>query len=498
MMSQNENSLASSSLRSIKGLGMIGVIIGFCLLLPLLIGFISAKLSSTISLQGSILAGILFPAIMLALLRPKLLVSYTLLIWAVAPELRRISDWSEGVYQSVSLLSLAPLLTGAALIIPVLKEIHRIQKFSSRIMMLFAAALFYGAVIGLVKNGIGSIYDLANYVVPLLLLPYFAVIRFKPKDIDRLLYAYANIAVLVSIYGIVQYLVVPPWDAFWMNNVDMLSIGTPYPLEIRVFSTLNSPGPAATFLVFALVPMILEKRWQGTLRWVGVVLVVICLLTTLVRSAWLVLLVMLLMYIGSSPSKGKWKTLIQLAFVASLLFWIVPKLPGAEGLVGRIETLSSVKEDQSYNDRLSLWKNMVPMVANNPIGQGIGSVGQGTKLGNGGELGEYGNMDNGVIALLLTFGVLGSLFFFGALGVTVKQIFARVTTKDNLQPYARLALAAWTGAVVSLVSDNGFPGLKGYLIWMLIGLGLSAREVIEKRKKETPHAAAVECKITSH
>jgi len=68
--------------------------------------------------------------------------------------------------------------------------------------MLFAAALFYGAVIGLVKNGMGSVYDLANYVVPLLLLPYFAVMRFKPKDIDRLLYAYANIAVMVAIYGI--------------------------------------------------------------------------------------------------------------------------------------------------------------------------------------------------------------------------------------------------------------------------------------------------------
>ena len=97
MMSQNENSLASSSLRSIKALGIIGIVIGVCLLLPLIIGFISAKLSATISLQGSILAGILFPAIMLALLRPKSLIAYTLLIWAVAPELRRIADWSEGV-----------------------------------------------------------------------------------------------------------------------------------------------------------------------------------------------------------------------------------------------------------------------------------------------------------------------------------------------------------------------------------------------------------------
>jgi len=484
------------SMTSLRTAGIIGVSAACCILLPLMIGFASAKLSSSNSLQGIILSGILFPAFLLALLKPRLLVPYTLLIWAVAPELRRIADWSEGVYHSVSLLSLAPLLTGATLIVPVLREVHRIKRSWSRILLLFAAALAYGALIGLAKNGMGSVYDLANYVVPLLLIPFFVVTPYTSKDIDRLLYAYANIAVLVAIYGIIQYLTVPPWDAFWMRHADMMSIGQPYPLEIRVFSSLNSPGPAATFLVFALVPMILEKRWQGSLRWIGVLFVVICLLTTLVRSAWLVLLVMLLVYIGSSPSKGKWKTLLQLTIVAGACVWIVPKLPGAEGLVARMETLTSVQEDHSYNERLGLWQNMLPIVASNPVGQGIGSVGQGTKLSNGGELGEYGVMDNGFIALLLTFGALGAILFFGALGAVVKQIVARVTRKDDQQPYARLALAAWCGAVAGLISDNGFPGLKGYLIWMLIGLGLSAKEVIESRKKGIPHAA-IERKIIS-
>lgn len=484
------------SMTSVRTAGVIAAAAAICIFLPLVIGFASAKLSSSNSLQGVILSAVLFPAFLLAILRPKLLVPYTLLIWAVGPELRRIADWSEGVYHSVSLLSLAPLLTGAVLIIPVLREIHKIKRSSNRIILLFAVALAYGTLIGLAKNGVGSVYDLMNYIVPLLLIPFFAITPYSSKDIDRLLYAYANIAVLVAIYGIIQYLTVPPWDAFWMRNADMMSIGTPYPLEVRVFSTLNSPGPAATFLVFALVPMILEKRWQGTLRWIGVLLVVVCLLTTLVRSAWLVLLVMLMVYIASSPSKGKWKTLLQLAFVGCALFWIVPKLPGAEGLVARMETLTSVQEDHSYNERLGLWQNMLPMVASNPVGEGIGSVGKGTKLGNDGELGEYGIMDNGFIALLLTFGVAGAFFFFVALGAVVRQIVARVTRKDEQQPYARLALAAWFGAVASLISDNGFPGLKGYLIWMLIGLGLSAKEVLVSRKKGTPHAA-IERKIIS-
>lgn len=489
MTSRNQGSVRLPSMVQLRSAGAMFAVAAACLGLPLVIGFISAKLTASTSLQAAVLAGLLFPALLLALIKPKALVPYTLLIWAVAPELRRIADWAQGEYHSVSLLSLAPLLTGATLIIPVMRELHKIQRSSTRIIALFGCALVYGTLIGLAKNGLGSVYDLANYIVPLLLIPYFAVIRFSSKDIDRLLYAYANIAVLVSVYGIIQYLTVPEWDAFWMRHADMISIGTPYPLEIRVFSTLNSPGPAATFLVFALVPMILERKWQGTLRWIGVLLVVVCLLTTLVRSAWLVLLVMLLVYIATSPSKGKWKSLLQLGFVAALLIWIVPKLPGAEGLVARMETLTSVQEDHSYNERLDLWRSMLPTVMSNPVGQGIGSVGQGTKLGNGGELGEYGNMDNGFIALLLTFGIAGALFFFGALGAALKQLAVKVAKKNPMQPYARLALAAWMGAVASLVSDNGFPGLKGYLIWMLVGIGLGAREAIANRKKGTSHAA---------
>ncbi|MDT3427141.1 hypothetical protein J2Z22_002677 [Paenibacillus forsythiae] len=473
---------------NLRPLATAGIFTAVCTVLPLMIGYVSAKLSSSSSLQLAMVSALLFPALLLALLKPRLLVLYTLLVWAVAPELRRIADWSEGVYHSVSLLSLAPLLTGATVAIPVMREVHAIRRPFMRLLLLFAVPLGYATLIGLAKNGMGSFYDLTNYLVPLLLLPYFAVTPFAARDIDKLLSGYANIAVLVAGYGIVQYLTVPAWDAFWMTNSGMNSIGTPHPLEVRVFSTLNSPGPAATFLVFALVPMILEKRWRGALSWIGVLLVVVCLLTTLVRAAWLLLLVMLLVYIASSSSKGKWKTLIQVLFVALALFWVVPKLPGAEGLTSRMETLSSIKEDRSYNDRLNLLGNMIPAIKSNPVGQGIGSVGQSTKLGNGGELGEYGIMDNGFIALMLTFGAPGGLLFFCALGMAAKQIIAKVTGSSRLQMYGRLALATWTGAVVGLVSDNGFLGLKGYLIWMLIGLGLGAREAMDGRKKEAPHA----------
>lgn len=469
------------SLWNRRGITTLGLGMAACLL-PLAIGFVSAKMNPTMSQQAAILLLLLFPAFLLAVIQSRLLIPYNLFVWAAGPEIRRIADWMDGTYHSVSLLSLAPLLASAMVIIPVLRGIHQAEKPLAKIILYFGAALLYGSAIGLVKNGIGFAYDLANYVVPLLLIPYFAVRPLGTREMDRLLYAYANIAVAVSIYGIIQYLTVPAWDAFWMNHVEMNSIGIPEPLEVRVFSTLNSPGPCAIFLASALVPMMMEKRWRGTLNWAGVLLTVICLLTTLVRSAWLIVFVMLLAYILTSSSKGKWKTIMQLAIVGLLLYTIVPKLPGAEGLVARMQTLTDIEQDHSYNERLDLLHTMVPAVMGNPVGQGIGSVGTGTKLDNGGELGEMGIMDNGFIAILLTFGVIGGFFFFSALYVLVKRLVGRIAERTSHQPYARLALAAWAGAVASLISDNGFPGMRGYLIWMLIGMGLWVKDVLAERR----------------
>lgn len=98
MLSRDENSLNLPSAQAVKSAVMMTLICAAALALPLAIGFASANLSASNSLQGIILAGILFPALLLALLNTRMLIPYTLLIWAIAPELRRIADWYEGVY----------------------------------------------------------------------------------------------------------------------------------------------------------------------------------------------------------------------------------------------------------------------------------------------------------------------------------------------------------------------------------------------------------------
>ena len=46
----------------------------------------------------------------------------------------------------------------------------------------------------------------------------------------------------LALYGVYQFVRIPAWDAAWMINADLKSIGSPMPYLVRVFGTLNTPG----------------------------------------------------------------------------------------------------------------------------------------------------------------------------------------------------------------------------------------------------------------
>ncbi|TXK83761.1 O-antigen ligase family protein [Paenibacillus sp. N3.4] len=460
------------------------LLLGSTLFISIVIGYCSATMSPDVSAQIAILSVLLFPAFILAMLDSRRLIPYILLVWVICPEVRRFEDWMEGTYHSVSLLSIAPLLTSAVIIIPVLSKLHQLESPIYRLLLYLSMALMYGSLIGLAKNGTGTFYDLANYLIPMLIIPYAALSKFDHKALDRLIVAFSNTAILVALYGIMQYIVVPPWDAFWMNHVEMSSIGKPYPLEIRVFSTLNSPGPAGMYMGTALAPMILEKKWRGPLGWIGILIVTVGLLITLVRSAWVMLFIDIVIYTAVSAGKQKWKLLAQLSAVIAAMYVIIPKLPGAQGLLARLDTMTAIQDDHSYNERLDFFHTVFPMLFSKPQGLGLGSIGVGTKLSNDGALGEYGIFDNGFVAIFLTFGIIGGILFFWALWLVIKYLISRRKETGGLTSYTRLALSALEGSIVCLVFENGYTGLKGFLLWMVVGIGIMAHKTIAQGRRQ--------------
>ncbi|MDR3710329.1 MAG: O-antigen ligase family protein [Capsulimonadaceae bacterium] len=409
------------------------------------------------------------PAFILAGSKSKRLLPYILTIWAVAPEIRRVYDWSVGTYHPVTILSLAPLACTAALIYPVVASPGLSNKIKRPMTMVYAA-LAYGLIMGLFTHGAAALYDAINYGIPPLVALFLMLKATTPEETDRTIRTFGLIACGVSAYAWIQYITCPAWDAFWLVNVgrEAGSMGKPLPLELRPWSTLNSPGPCAAFLSAALLPMIVNRKWRGLTSWAGVMLISTALLITGVRSSWLTLVAMLVVYIGLSNTKSRVWSAIGVAVTLGLLVLVLPYIPGHTSVANRIGTFSNISQDGSYQARAGLISSASWHIFDKPAGAGMGAGSRAGELSEGGD-DLAGISDNGYLVLVIVFGIPGAaLVLYGLFGILQGAWRTQLWLRDK---YSALCLAGIGGLLVDLSSGNQLLGVVATTFWLLIGVG---------------------------
>lgn len=398
--------------------------------------------------------------------RPKSLLPYTLLVWVVSPEIRRLMDWLVQSYNDTSIISLIPYCVSLTLLLPILKNKKQIDRRVGLIMKIIGAALLYGFGLGFLRYGLASVYDLLNYVVPFLAFIYVSASPFDNDTRDRWLRSLSYLAVIVAAYGIYQYIALPPWDKFWMMNAEMNSIGLPQPQNFRVFSFLNSPGPAGVFLAVALAIMTVQKKWR-VLGIVGVMIVAFALLLTLVRVGWIAYAVMILAYFLRSELRSKVR-LLALAIIIILAYtFILPMLPGANNVTSRIETFGSLEEDHSFNERLLFSTEIFSGLLANPVGKGLGSSGLGAKITKNTDM--LVAFDNGYLNLFYTFGVPLGLAVIALLGYL---FFYTYKSSRAEKMYSPIAFAAISAILFLLFASNVIRGLSGFILLFIVSIAL--------------------------
>ncbi|GAB2671497.1 O-antigen ligase family protein [Paenibacillus thermoaerophilus] len=437
-------------------------------------GFAVAVTPSANVIELLLLGFLLLPGLLLALADSRWLLPYGLAVWAVAPEVRRLYDWLTNTYHSMSLFTVVPLAVGCMLLIPTLGKVRDLTPDMIRGLCAMACALLYALAIGFARNGTASLYDTANTVVPMLAIPY-AVFR-RSDDSVFWTKAYAFTAAGVGLYGILQYFLVPPWDAFWMEHAGMTSIGKPEPLEIRVFSTLNSPGPAAFYLIYALAAAALLPAVRRFIGWAGMAAIALGLAATLVRSAWFVLVFVLAAALAGGKLPGRARGILVLLVSAAAVYGLLSVIPGGRQIVGRFETIGDLANDHSYNERVSFTGHVVNMVLSDPAGKGFGGVGLATKLKGGGALDEsVGVFDSGIGHIFVTYGVPGAAAFFAAIGFWYRDIRARVRVSGGTGLFETLGGAVLLGSLANLLFAYSYGGAPGALIWFFVGMSLRRR-----------------------
>lgn len=407
--------------------------------------------------------------------RPIGYLGYTWWLWFLTPEVRRLVDNETG-YTETSLIMVAPFLVSCLAALPLVANLHR---FPHRYRLPFALTVLglgysYGVGV-LVGSVFGATFDLLNWLAPIVLGAYLLVTTHRLEAQRRAVERTFVWGVLVlGLYGLYQFFVMPVWDAYWMVESDMGSIGTPFPFEVRVFSTLNSPGP---FAVVMMAGLLLLLRTSGTLRWGAAALGFASFLLSLVRSAWGGWVVGLLVLAAQLPTRERTHLILALVAVGLAALPLLRVGPVAESVSARFESLEDISGDTSYSARLELYTDMTAFIARNPLGLGMGSTGVATDLGEG--EGGVLNLDSGVIAVPYTFGLLGTLYYAGGVLWLFGLALARLR---NAGAFGVTCFSVAVAGLSQVVFGNAWVGVSGVVIWFFLCMTLASCE-FERMKR---------------
>lgn len=392
--------------------------------------------------------------------------TFCLWLFLLTPLVRRVVDGQVG-YSQGNVLMLAPYLAVAWAGLQAPRYFLTSGRPAQWPMALLFVAILYGFVLALAAGRIfPATLDLLRWSIPPLLACYIIA---KAKDWGAIcseLRAWAILALpLVSLYGLYQFVAPPYWDAIWMLNSEMTSIGRPRPFEIRVFGTMNSPASLAYYLE-ALILLTLSLKLR--VRWLSAALGVAALAVTLVRSAWLGLAVGLLLLLARAPLKVRSSVLVMI--VASLCFAPLALTNArVEKMVSeRAESLFSVGQDKSYSDRMRSYNESLKEIEDKPWGQGLGVANVASKYTQNSRV-----VDGGPIEILLSIGILFGSIYLAAAGL----LLIAATMWPAPRAYGDVYVAAVTIATVQALAFSSVTtvvGEIGVLFWVAIGLVLAS------------------------
>ena len=420
--------------------------------------------------QGTVLT-LAFPVLSIAVgfwlyfKAPAKYVGYMWWLWFLSPEVRRLADWSKGAFTPTSLIQVAPLavtmISGLSLIrfYPVLAQRRGLP------VLLVMAGLGYAFMIGVVSSGpLAALYDLANWVYPILIgFHIMAHSRQYPEFRETIINTFIWGMLLMGGYGLVQFFIMPQWDALWMLGSQMNSQGDPVPFGVRVFSTMNSSGPFALAMMGAMVYVMAANH---RVRWVAGALGFLSFCLSLVRSTWGGWVIAMLIQLAKSNNKVRIRIVASAVLLVGLCVPLLAIGPVAERMQARLDTIVNLHDDQSYAARNEFYATFAKTAFTDVTGEGLGATGTSTKLSNdGGQLGQYGNFDSGVMNIPFVLGWPGTLLYMsGVIWLLVRALRASFKLRDDKFASASLSLALAIFAM--LVFTNSLVGTGGLLLFM--------------------------------
>jgi hypothetical protein len=400
--------------------------------------------------------------------RPGMFLGFALWSWLLTPLLRRLVDWRMG-FTDQNLVLLTPFLVSGIAILD-LRQLRRASGIRVAPFVLCGAAISYGFLVGMATHPSGEvIYGFVDWFSPML-LGLHLYIRWEQWGKNQAVIQKVALwgLLLIGIYGIVQFYCPPAWDVAWLEGlpggIASSTFGRPEPQQIRVWSTLNAPGPFASVTV-GLLLLIVTKR--SRLKISAVAAGLYALMLSLVRTSWLTGLFGILYLAKNSNRKLFLKVIFALgAFVLGVVL-IANSSFSVPVIQDRLKTLGDLKNDESVRDRTRLYAGLSQEILENPVGIGL----------NNADFYKGYPLDSGPIRMLLNLGWLGTLFY--AIGM-VQAVLPLYLSKDRSSPWLLSSTAIISTYLLQLLSGLSFIGASGAMFWLAVGAGLATMRVREQ------------------
>jgi O-antigen ligase len=396
--------------------------------------------------------------------RRSLYAAFVWWIWLFTPLVRRLVDYQSS-YHNISPVMVTPLLvTGFALVAIMLRPWFVLQRRMAPFLLVLLA-LVLALVVGVVTNGpLPAVYDFANWLLPLAFAVFLMMYPDEFKEMKaELLFAIILGLVLIAGYGLYQFYHIPPWDAFWISASQFTTAGLAQDEEVRLFGTLNSPGPYAIALMASLVFVVVAK---GPVRLVGGALGFPAFLLSLVRSAWGGWALAALFIVWRVGGRTRLRILVAGFVIAVAAVPLVTAGPVANAISARFATLNNVQQDSSFRARQSLYESTTITAFDQPIGTGLGQFGLASKLTTG----QTAVFDSGLLQIPFEFGWVGSSLLLWALGTFVLRVLA--VTRMNADRIAIAGGGLFLAMLLQNIFSSTFGGVLGISLWTGLALAL--------------------------
>ncbi|MFM0336419.1 hypothetical protein [Paraburkholderia fungorum] len=181
----------------------------------------------------------------------------------LTPEVQHLADFVNGSSNAQSALLVTPLLAVALTGFTLLKHIALLGHHRAMPLMLIVIALLYAYVAGLAQvSPADATFALINWLYPVLVAFYLMVTwRHYPGYQRVLLKTLVYGGLLMSAYGVLEFVCPLPWDAFWRIAWKLVTAGQ-VPFGTRASSAMM--GWPGTLLYATGIFMLLWRAFRAS------------------------------------------------------------------------------------------------------------------------------------------------------------------------------------------------------------------------------------------